>query len=406
MGGMRLFGRGLIAGWPDRRRRWPAVLVALLVPTGAVLVGTIGSSGAAPTIAAPILVSSSVSPTTVTAGSPLTFTWQVDSAIGVAGTGLIVNGPHFNTFPGCNGPASLTSGTPQSGTYQEICIVPKYVVNGTWGTIISMQDTTGQSSYSGGPTFTIAGGKGNPPPPVIESSLVSPTTVTAGSAVTITWMVKSKTVVQGTGVSMNGPDFSFLSNCFGNGTLIAGNTKTGTYQQVCVVPKIVANGTWVTDIYVANSLGTEVSVLGPTFTVTGGSKYSPPVVSHMSASPTTVAPGAQMVFTWHVRSRLGVGYTALQTWPPDNSFLFSCYNNGILVAGNARNGTYEEVCSVPASAPTGQWSSSISVQDISNQGIGVPGPSFTVAVPTPAAAPLAASHHAKHGARAAHRARA
>jgi len=125
MGGMRLFGRGLIAGWPDRRRRWPAVLIALLVPTGAVLVGTVGDSGAAPTSAAPILVSSSVSPTTVTAGSPLTFTWTVDSTIGVADTGLIVIGPNLNTFPGCYGPASLISGTPQSGTYQEICIVPK-----------------------------------------------------------------------------------------------------------------------------------------------------------------------------------------------------------------------------------------------------------------------------------------
>jgi hypothetical protein len=121
-----------------------------------------------------------------------------------------------------------------------------------------------------------------------------------------------------------------------------------------VVPKIVANGAWVTNIYVANSLGTEVSVLGPTFTVTGGSKYSPPVISHMSASPTTVAPGAQIVFTWHVRSRLGAGYTSLQTIPPGNDFMDSCFNEGILVSGTARNGTYEEVCSVPTSAPTGQ----------------------------------------------------
>jgi hypothetical protein len=74
MGGMRLFVRGQIAGWPDRRRRWPAVLIALLVPTGAVLVGTMGTSGAAPTSTAPVLVSSSVSPTTVAAGSPVTFT--------------------------------------------------------------------------------------------------------------------------------------------------------------------------------------------------------------------------------------------------------------------------------------------------------------------------------------------
>ena len=406
MGGMRLFGRGPIAGWPDRRRRWPAVLVALLVPTGAVLVGTMGTSGAAPTSTAPVLVSSSASPTTVAAGSQVTFTWQVDSAIGVADTGLIVNGPNFNTFPGCYGPASLTSGTPQSGTYQEICIVPKYVVNGTWGTIISMQDTSGQSSYSGGPTFTIAGGKRIPPPPVVESSSASPTTVTAGSVVTITWTVKSRTVVQGTGVSMNGPDFSFMSNCYGNGTLISGNTKTGTYQQACVVPKIVANGAWVTSIYVTSSLGVGVSVLGPTFTVTGGSKYTPPVISHLSVSPTTVAPGAQIVFTWHVRSRLGVGYTSLQTDPSGSNFLVGCYNDGILVAGSARNGAYEEVCSLPTSAPIGQWSSSIFVQDISNQGIEVPGPSFTVAVPTPAAAPLAASHHAKHGARVTHRARA
>lgn len=215
-------------------------------------------------------------------------------------------------------------------------------------------------------------------PPTIVSSRVTPAKAVAGSAITFTWRVKSATGVSFTSLAVTGPNFSFLSSCFGSGTLVSGSAKSGSYRQACVLPTHIANGTWTTQIDAGDNSGQGTSVAGPSFTVTGGLTASPPTFGPASLNRTSVVAGHPITVTWQVDSPIGVSATSVSMNGPGAFGQFACASNGTLISGTSTAGTYRESCVIPKASFNGTWTTYLDAQDVAGQSSDKAGPSFTV----------------------------
>jgi len=351
--------------------------LALLMAIGAAggVLASAGPAGAAPK--PPItVVSSSADPTSVVAGSSITFTWRITSKAGVSFTALSAIGPDGASLDDCNG-GTLVSGTAEHATFQQQCDVPTVVANGSWSTEIIAIDDANNETEAVGPGFTVTGGIA-PTPPKIRSSSASPSTVAAGSEVTFTWRVSSKSGVEDTSIFAEGPGETGLPDCFGDGTLVSGNAHSGTYRQACIIPEVVVDGTWTTQISVQDLAGDDISAAGPGFVVTGGRVPVPPKVVSSAAAPSTVAIGNQVTFTWRVRDRDGVTYTSIEPIGPELSLLDDCSGQGTMISGTAQDGTYQAECVIPTGSLPGSWGTLISVEDGADQAGYAVGPAFTV----------------------------
>jgi hypothetical protein len=341
--------------------------------------GVVASAGPAAAAAKPSLtvVSSSADPTSVVAGSSITFTWSITSKYGVSFTALSALGPDGAGLEDCDGGGTLVSCTAEHGTFQQQCNVPTVVANGSWSTQIIAADDANNETEAVGPAFTVTGGIA-PTLPKIGSSSASPSTVAAGSEVTFTWRVSSKSGVEGTSIFAEGPGETGLPDCFGEGTLVSGSAHSGTYRQACIIPELVADGSWTTEISVEDLAGDDVSAAGPGFVVTGGHPLVPPKVTSSAVAPSTVAIGNQVTFIWRVRDREGVAYTSVEPIGPGVSFLTGCSGQGTMTSGTVKDGTYQAECVIPTGSLPGRWDTLITVQDGADQ-IGYDaGATFTV----------------------------
>ena len=379
MGGIRRTG-GTARTGPHR-----AAVLALLAAS--LLIGMVGSAadqatraGAATVPAPPVIGSPAVNPTVVSAGSLVAFSWKVFSQDGVESTSLFVDGLDIDPIANCFGPASLVAGTDKAGTYEQLCTVPLVVADTTLNTVISAVDNDGQQVSAAGPSFTTTGGETPPPPPQIVITSVRPTTVRAGGKINFTWKVTTPDDVSDTSFEVSGPDGSQLANCFGPGTLVSGTAAKGTYRQVCVVPRFVDDGIWATSVYASDLDGSGVAEAGPSFTVYGGLPYVPPTITAATVTPSVVAAGGQVVFTWQASSPAGVEYTSLEASGPGSDFdsFSQCEGNGVLIAGTPQAGTYQQACTIPIGSPAGPWSTFIQVEDTTGGSTLITGPSFTV----------------------------
>src|SRR3984885_12479337 len=190
-------------------------------------------------------------------------------------------------------------------------------------------------------------------PPVITSSSANPSPVTAGSQVTFEWSFTSDAGSQSTNIFVNGPNSSFLSNCGANPSLISGTIFAGTYQSICTVPASAQNGGWSTSIQLVDNAGQTIDPAGPSFPVTGGSDAAPPVITSSSANPSPVTAGSQVTFEWSFTSDAGSQSTNIFVNAPNSSFLSNCGANPSLISGTIFAGTYQSICTVPASAQNG-----------------------------------------------------
>ncbi len=374
MGGNRLDQRG------RRRSRFSRGLVggaaaAVLLAT----VGIVADAGTAAALTPPSVVSSRVTPSTVAAGSTITFTWRAKSGAGVTFTSLFPSGPNFSFLGTCFGNGTLVSGSARSGTYRQACIVPTQTANGKWTTQIEVQDGAGQDISVAGPDFTVTGGLTTKPPTFGPSS-ANRTSVVAGHPITFTWQVDSPIGVADTSVGISGPDLFGQLGCDANGTLISGTATAGTYREVCVVPKASSNSTWTSFISAQDVADQSSSTGGPSFTVTGGTTKTTPLpqIGFSSVSPTTVATGQTVTFTWQVSAAAGVSNTSVEPYGVGGGISNVCFGNGTLISGTARNGTYQEPCTIPTDASSGGWMGLIAAADSTEQSTEATGPAFTV----------------------------
>jgi hypothetical protein len=104
--------------------------------------------------------------------------------------------------------------------------------------------------------------------------------------------------------------------------------------------------------YATNCLEDELTISGP------NDKQAPSAV-FVSVTPSTASPGDQVTFRWTAADESGVDWTAVMLCSPVNSMLTSA----TLVGGNAVEGTYEAVITIPAGYPGGMWQFHIRAKD-------------------------------------------
>ena len=186
----------------------------------------------------PVIGTSSVSPTTVTAGSQITFTWHLTSEAGITATALDPMGPNNTEIWNCDTGDSgvLISGTANDGTYQQICTVPTTVVNGEWTTQIAAVDNDDQSVSDAGPSFLVIGGQAAS---TTVSPSVSPTSATVGHSVTYSATVASSGGIPtgtvsfadgGTALCTTGPLISGSGSCSATNAPAGSDAITATYS--------------------------------------------------------------------------------------------------------------------------------------------------------------------------------
>ena len=186
----------------------------------------------------PVIGTSSVSPTTVTAGSQITFTWHLTSEPGITATALDPMGPNNTEMWNCDIGDSgvLISGTANDGTYQQICTVPTTVVNGEWTTQIAAVDNDDQSVSDAGPSFLVIGGQAAS---TTVSPSVSPTSATVGHSVTYSATVASSGGIPtgtvsfadgGTALCTTGPLISGSGSCSATNAPAGNDAITATYS--------------------------------------------------------------------------------------------------------------------------------------------------------------------------------
>ncbi len=113
------------------------------------------SAGATP-VAPPVVVTSSVAPSTVTAGQPTTISWQVTHGTTLTYNAAVVSGPGGAGLPSgaCATPIQV-SGTATDGYFHEVCTVPNGLANGTYQTRIQVTDDLGNQAFVSGPSFSV-----------------------------------------------------------------------------------------------------------------------------------------------------------------------------------------------------------------------------------------------------------
>ena len=236
-------------------------------------------------VAPPVVVTSSVAPSTVTAGQPTTISWQVTHGATLTYNAVAVSGPGGSGLPfgACATPTQV-SGTATDGYFHEVCTVPNGLANGTYQTHIQVTDNLGNLTFVSGPSFSVVNSTVVAPPVVVTSS-VAPSTVTAGQPTTISWQVTHGATLTYNAVAVSGPGGSGLPfGACATPTQVSGTATDGYFHEVCTVPNGLANGTYQTHIQVTDNLGNLTFVSGPSFKV--GLPPSPPTVNDLPTDAT------------------------------------------------------------------------------------------------------------------------
>ncbi len=208
----------------------------------------------------------------------LIVTWAASSSNGIARQSVTVDGKAIPTIYGPYGKFySSPIGIYSAGTHQ-------YVIAAT-----DMKGVT--CSYTG--TFTVAPGPVTPP--VVSSVVVSPSTITSGNSVTITWAATKDAVSQS--VIVDGRRFTTI-----------GGPYTNKWYYLCSVG-VWSGGTHAYSITATNKSGIS-STYSSTFDVTA--TLVPPlviggVVVAEDAAPRdgTLDPTEMLVMTWGASARIG-----------------------------------------------------------------------------------------------------
>ncbi len=340
------------------------------------------SAGATP-VAPPVVVTSSVAPSTVTAGQPTTISWQVTHGTTLTYNAVAVSGPGGGGLPSgaCATPTQV-SGTATDGYFHEVCTVPNGLANGTYQTHIQVTDNLGNLTFVSGPSFSVVNSTVVAPPVVVTSS-VAPSTVTAGQPTTISWQVTHGATLTYNAVAVSGPGGSGLPfGACATPTQVSGTATDGYFHEVCTVPNGLANGTYQTHIQVTDNLGNLTFVSGPSFSVVNSTVVAPPVVVTSSVAPSTVTAGQPTTISWQVTHGATLTYNAVAVSGPGGSGLpFGACATPTQVSGTATDGYFHEVCTVPNGLANGTYQTHIQVTDNLGNLTFVSGPSFKVGLP-------------------------
>lgn len=218
-------------------------------------------------------------------------------------------------------------------------------------------------------------------PPAIRDVSV-PSSVAAGSVLTVSWRVVDRSGVDSNGVlsgsaattlAVGGaPGWVTWCEPFRLGTLVSGDAFDGRYQVSCAVPSNAVNDRYSVWIAAVDVFGNRAESAGAvSFNVTGGSSdQDVPVVSGLSSDAVVYQPGGTVVLRWRATDASGVAGVIPWAFGPngrltdDAGGLWLSYASGVLVAGDERDGMYEVALRLSQSALPGRYSLWLSVRDV------------------------------------------
>jgi hypothetical protein len=225
-----------------------AVVFLIAVAMGLTVMSPVHASG---DTAGPVLVSSSVSPTSFNlkdGPAVVTVTLHLTDTTGVRAPYL--NLSHSGTDQGSGfGSTTLVSGTIQDGTWERTMTIPQGSATGQWDVVLyPLNDTLGNNStfFQTIATLTVDGEPSDTAGPVLLSSSVSPKTFNLNdgpAVVRVSLHLTDKTGLNAPylNLSHNGTD---QGHGFGSMTLVSGTTQDGTWERTMTIPQGSATGQW------------------------------------------------------------------------------------------------------------------------------------------------------------------
>lgn len=135
---------------------------------------------------------------------------------------------------------------------------------------------------------------------VVSSATATPSTVTPGESVTISWSVATTSPVTQTNVVVYAPepDGNLLpSSVCSTATLESGTSTNGSYKATCSVPSTDPDGSYQTYIEVTDSAGDNDGPIGPAFTLTGSSPLSASSTPSSPVMPAVAVSSLDLVVT-------------------------------------------------------------------------------------------------------------
>ena len=103
-----------------------------------------------------------------------------------------------------------------------------------------------------------------------------------------------------------------------------------------------------------------------TFTVQSGAVVDTeaPVLVSIGVSPNPVAAGQPITITWRLTDLSGVTFTTAFVRNPSNGALSGCGGSpATRISGTAYDGTYQQSCTIPPSAPGGTYTVQVQAEE-------------------------------------------
>lgn len=199
----------------------------------------------------PKFVSLTVTPNAVVPGQAVTITAVVSDNVGVTGVSFLV-GRNGTPASFCSGSASQVSGTAQLGEWQLGCIIPASAnsgayeigaaaIDGRLNGVSSVDSTNPAVAHS----FTVLGDTNDGSAPQVESVTTTPSSVEAGSNVTISAHVTDETGTSSVNFGVRNATGNTMGWCFGAGVLVSGTPTDGVWELTCTVAGDARGGYWV-----------------------------------------------------------------------------------------------------------------------------------------------------------------
>lgn len=264
---------------------------------------------------APSISSVVVTPTIVGASAELTISKTVTDSSGVSTVNAMIRGPSPSSTVVGTISLSLTSGTPQSGTWSGSFTFPSQSTapDGTYTIVDTVSDFAGNSATISDGTITL-----DRTAPTITMTAVTPSLVGAASQIVITTIVSDAT----TGVSsitadVTGPA-SFLNNALG---LSSGTANSGTWQTAFTFPSSqtsAPDGAYSVSVK-ASDAASNVAIVGAGSTTLDRTAPFLSVPSDITLEATSSA-GASALYSVEITDNLDPSASASCNYPSGSVF--------------------------------------------------------------------------------------
>lgn len=286
-----------------------------------------------------------------------------DDLSGVEQVFVYLNGPANQNVQ--NGSAYRTVGDSLHGQYSKTLTLPQNSSNGTWRVFAELKDYSGNTRRVQLGSFEQTGtGDTDAPRTGVVVATTSVNTALGDSDVEVNVDVTDDlSGVESVFITLLGPGNQLIQD--GNATLVSGNNLFGSYLKVLMLPRYAPMGTWKVMAQLRDQAGNTRTLEIAAVEQTGESDTSPATASLLSAPDSVVTSAGpqdiEIVFS-ATDNLSGVKLGFITLLGPNGQFV-QPDSSPTRISGNALNGTYKVVLTIPQFAAPGDWKINIEIGD-------------------------------------------